>query len=68
VCGSGPPRERRDEDSRHLVLEAALLLGHHKSGKKDEGGLADLLVDDVKSGYNSPLLLDQVRDIPANGS
>jgi hypothetical protein len=58
--GSDPPREKRDEDSCQLALEAALLCGHHKPAEKEEGGLADLLVDDVTSGYNLHLLLDQV--------
>jgi hypothetical protein len=66
--GSDLPRERRDEDLGQLALEAALIRGHHKSAKKDEGGLKDLLIDDVTSGYNVPLLLDQVRSIPSNGN
>jgi hypothetical protein len=53
---SDPPNERWNEDSRKLSLEAALLYGRHKSGKKDEEGLAALTVDDVTSGYYYTLL------------
>jgi hypothetical protein len=62
--GSDPPREKLDEKSRTLALEAALDRGNHKSAKKDEASLADLLIDDVKRGYSLPLPLDQVRNIP----
>jgi hypothetical protein len=62
--GSDPPRERLDETSRQLALEAALLRGNHKSAKNDEKGLAALLLDDVTRGYSLPLPLDQVRNIP----
>jgi hypothetical protein len=62
--GSDPPRARLDEASRQLALEAALLQGNHKSAKKDEGGLAALLIDDVTRGYSLPLPLDQVLNIP----
>jgi hypothetical protein len=62
--GSDPPRAQLDEASRKRALEAALLRGNHKSAKKDEKGLAALLIDDVNRGYCLPLPLDQVRNIP----
>jgi hypothetical protein len=62
--GSDPPREKLDERSRILALDAALLRGNHKSAKNDEEGLAALLIDDVTRGYSLPLPLDQVCNIP----
>ena len=65
--GLDPPRERWDKDSRQLALGAALLRGHHKFAKKDEEGLAALLINDVTSGCTLLLLMYHVRNIPANG-
>jgi hypothetical protein len=62
--GSDLPRDRLDEDSRKLALEAALVRGNHKSTMKDDEGLAALLINDVTRGYNLPLPLDQVHNIP----
>jgi hypothetical protein len=62
--GSDPPRERLDETSRQVALEAALLRGNHKSAKADEEGFGALLIDDVNRGYSLPFPLDQVRNIP----
>jgi hypothetical protein len=62
--GSDPPRDRLDEASRQLALEAALRRGNHKSAKNDESSLAALLIDDVTRGYSLPLPLAQVRNIP----
>jgi hypothetical protein len=50
--GSDPPRDRLDEASRQLALEAALRRGNHKSAKSDESSLAALLIDDVTRGYS----------------